>query len=301
MSDKNPFGFEDEIGKSIEKVNKGIARAAMGTKAAMRWIVNILALIAIILLRLVEADFLFVSIWKSITINAFLLSLINFIAYLNSGDMGDAQGRKNEVFLSANEEYEKTKTRLTSKGLLVKLPTWCTKWSKTELENARRRLFESCVITYEDYINKSYAQMDKKEMTRQGLSKPVIKVILNANKMRHIDLSPSMLIDNTEKSKRPRRALGKQPQTKRIEGDFLKLFFIVFSLVFSCAIVFTTYATIDLASIAGAVLSVLLLCYNIFSGYMNRYNLIAINAVEYIKDRTQYLEEFEKSCETEDK
>lgn len=295
----NPFEIidEDKIGGAIERANKKMGDMAVSLRATVRWIVNALALFAIILLRLVEANWELTSIWKTITINALLLSLINFVVYINSGDMGEAQGRKSAEYLVPLKSYEELKARITEKGLRGKLNDWCTQWSKTELENARKQLFESCAISYDDYIKKSYVQMGKSKLLSLGLSHQVVKIILQANNMKPIELSPSMLIDNNQKSKRSKRALGKQPQAKRITNDFVKIVFIFLSLAFSCSIVFSVYAKIDLASIAGAILAVLLLCYNVISGYMGRYNIIVINAVEYIKDRTQYLEEFEKWCE----
>lgn len=290
------FYEEDKVSKTIDKVNRKMGNMASGAKGAARWAVNILAFIALVLLQLVSVDWAFAAIWKSLTINALLLSLINYLVYLNSGDMGDSQGRKHPDFLSVKKAYEDTKSRITESGFRSKLPEWCTLWSKTELENARKRLFEGCDITYEDYKEKKYAQLGYFELKRLGLGKQAFKAIWIANKMKPIELSPSMLIDNDQKAKRPRRALGRTAQEKRVTGDLLKLVYILASMIFTCSLVLNMYPVFNLATVAAAILSLLLLAYNIISGFMKRYNLIVITAADEMKDQTQYLEEFEKWC-----
>ena len=224
---------------------------------------------------------------KALTVEGLIVFLGTYTVYISCSDTGMRHGTLTAVYKAAVERYETLKTSTINNIPDETVFAFCKDYTEKELENTRRLVLSSTGITYAEYLEK-WLGKSKKSVNESDLSEVQKKAVINANKLKTMPLTPSMLIKKDMKIDRM-KPLGTSPQAKRNASYVKKLIFAVLTTAFIHFIIYkiqTDPLFVIISECCTILINVLI---NGYSGYMSGYKNIIIDSVSYMDNQSDLL------------
>lgn len=187
MQDEFDLGFDTEERKSL-------TLKAPGTTSMITIAIVIIAAIV----SLGEFTFTINGV-VNITVTVAVLYVVASIIYSNSYLNGIKRGKSTPEYISAKSEYDESLKQINKLGMLSKMSEYCLRYCEEELKNCRAAVLLDACISYDDYKDK-YLGKTEDELKELELSDDAIKCILDANRLKAVNITPSRLTGTGEDS-----------------------------------------------------------------------------------------------------
>lgn len=292
-----PTPFEEKTDNIINSLEEKSKASIGAIKSYSFWIVNILLLITVGFLSFVSADFSAQEQIKQVTLNTILITMCAYIAYLNSGSYGQTAARKSPEYVKAVTRYSHLKETIIAKGIMRNLGDYCSTWVQDDLDKARSTVLSEVGIDYGEYVAKEYSKLGVLQVLKLDLDRNAKKAIINANKIKPRYFAPTMLMTTSKQAKRTKRVLGVAPEIVGYGKDAISFIMTVLNMLITCVVVLSAVTEFSFVAVALCLVKVVLICYNIVTGYGKKYALVSINISDYVNQKSDHLEDFLKKCE----
>ena len=218
----------------------------------------------------------------------FIMIFCSYFMYINLAGTGTKRGLATQVYQDVCTKYEDLKHKLMSEGMECQIVAFCEDYVQRELVTTRTTMLVSVGIDYKTYSEK-YIGRGVKEITDK-LTKAQKKAIEQANKLKPIKLTSDMIIKRERGSNR-RSPLGLSPSAKKafcFSGKFATT---------ALTSILMVWVTLDVIVnpgwdvIALALLRILAVAVNGFSGYQFGYENVTVDRVNYMTDQCDLMEQ----------
>ena len=218
-----------------------------------------------------------------------LLLFCAYTIYFSLADTGMRLAMTDKAYIKAKEEYEAIKSELRKSGKLEYLGEFCHEYVKTELVSAKKELLLSSGISYSEFCEK-YSGKDKKALPCE-LSKKAKRIILSADKIKPIHLTPDMLL-SLGHTGGERRILRKNPEKTRFISAMRALIPTTVTSFFAVSVVFSVIKEPSSAVFVECLIKLFTLIWNGSKGFLMGYNNISQDTAAYLTDCTDILTHF---------
>lgn len=224
----------------------------------------------------------------SLGLDFFVMLFCSYGMYINLAGSGTKQGLATKIYIEVCARYEELKAKLSSEGAQGKLSAFCEDYVQKELISTRTTILVSVGIDYNTYIEK-YIGKDVPEI-KEALTEAQRKAIRQANRVKPIKLTPDMIIKRERGSNR-RSPLGFSPQAKKafaFSGKFTTT---------ALTSVLTVWIVLDVIVDPGwnvavlALMRILAVVVNGFSGYQFGYDNVTVDRVNYMNDQCDLMDQ----------
>lgn len=242
--------------------------------------------------------FMDISLASFVTVN-FSLSFVillfcAYTIYFSLADTGMRLALSDKSYIKAKEEYEEVKGELRKSGKLERLGEFCHEYVKGELVSAKKEILLSSGISYSEFCEK-YSGKDKSALPSE-LSRKAKKVILSADRIKPVHLTPDMLLSVGHNSGE-RRVLRKNPEKTRLISALRALIPTTVTSFFAVSIVCSVIKEPSSAVFIECIIKLFTLIWTGSKGFLMGYNNISIDTAAYLSDCTDILLRF-KSYES---
>lgn len=214
--------------------------------------------------------------------------------YLNCSDSGTKAGKDTETFLNTQDDYDGVKNKIAVNKMQGRLPEFCQHYVEEELELTRATILADVGIDYAEYKEK-YLGKDKeildKLVTENKLSKMQADIIINANKVKPITLTPDMIFKRGRGNNK-RSPLGMNPQTKKKWNFGIKFVTTLITSVLMSVIACEVIITPNWATFAACLLKLFAVSMQGVFGYKMGFENIVVDTVEYMRDQIDLMQHF---------
>ncbi len=230
----------------------------------------------------------------------FVLLFCAYLVYISCSNSGQRNGLASATYVAACDNYETLKRQIIDNKWQVHLAAFCKQFVENELKATRSSIVEEAGITYEDYRDK-YIGKDRRALEKaQELSEKQRDAIVRANTTPPIKLTPEMIFKRGRGS-RDRSPLGVSPQTKRTIGYICRFLQIALSSLLMGVIVLEVVSDPNWATFAAVMLKVVSVVVQGVFGYINGYENIVIDTVNYMYDQVDLMHQAIQYIESNNK
>lgn len=220
----------------------------------------------------------------------FLLLFVSYSMYVNCSDSGMRAGLQSESYTGGFSAFETMKRHIIDTKIQARLGEFCCHYITEELRNSRTTVLAIVGFSYEEYMEK-YVGKDKDTIRGdKALSKAQKKAIIKANGIEPVKLTPEMIMKRGRGSSR-RAPLGMTPETKKGINFGTKFVFTFFISLAMSIIVLEAVIEPTWVLIATCCLKLMAVVLNGFNGYKFGYENIVFDAVNYMNDQTDLMQQ----------
>jgi hypothetical protein len=188
------------------------------------------------------------------------------------------------------KEYERLKRDLVDKDMQAELYGFCRHYIDEELKNTRMNILATVGFTYTEYMAKWSVASDKDIEKTDLLTDAQKKIIIKANKIRPIRLTPEMIM-RRGRNDGSRAPLGTTPQAKKKMCFGFKF---LSSVLITLGVVLIVAKVIEDPSweiFVTATWRIVPIVTRGVSGYRMGYENIVVDTSEYISDQSDLLQQ----------
>jgi hypothetical protein len=232
-----------------------------------------------------------------------LLLFCTYSMHVSCSHTGMSKGYQNDIYVTAETEYDTKKRLILSRGLQSRLGRFCRHYIDEELKQTRINILAVVGFSWEEYIEK-WCQADDKQIRHSTLSKTQKRALIKANRVEPIKLTPEMIMRKARGHSK-RSPLGTNPNTKKAVHFSSYLVTTVLLTFFLSAMVMQLVAEPTWAMVATCIIRVCAVIMNGFSGYKFGFENIVFDTAGYMNDQGDlmdqailYLEEAEYADKT---
>ena len=221
----------------------------------------------------------------------FVLTFCTYGMYTNLYQNGTIAGERSDEYAEVVERYDSLRKGMKVNDLHKRLTKFCREYVDTERRARCEDILVTVGVTWDQFLE--YRHLSKRQLVEKGLSDLTISAVLRAKRIRPIKLRADMLLKNGRTSMR-RRALHVQPIVKKradMAVHFIKTAVTngALGLIVCEVLVNPSWETV------GAVaLKLISVAFSGYSGYRAGYANITVNAVTFMQDQIDLLEEFKQ-------
>lgn len=221
----------------------------------------------------------------------FVLTFCTYGMYTSLYQNGTIAGERSSEYIEVTARYDELRKNMTVNGLHKRLTQFCREYVDTELKARCEDILSTAGIAWNDYLD--YRHLSKGELREKGLSDLTISAILRAKRVRAIKLRSDMLLKNGRTSMR-RRAMHVQPVVKK-RAD-MAMHFVKTALTNGALglIVCEVLVNPSWETVGAVALKLISVAFSGCSGYRAGYANITVNAVTFVQDQIDLLEEFKQ-------
>lgn len=270
---------------TVDEFKKKTVRAIFNNSGSL---ISLFIIIVVGVVMTTEIRFDSAADVASLGLDFFVMLFCSYGMYVNLAGSGTKQGLTTKIYRDVCTIYEELKAKVSSEGAQGKLSAFCEDYVQRELIATRTTILVSVGIDYNTYIEK-YIGKDISEI-KEELTNAQRKAIRQANRVKPIKLTPDMIIKRERGSCR-RSPLGFSPQVKKaftFSGKFTTT---------ALTSVLTVWIVLDVIVDPGwnvavlALMRILAVVVNGFSGYQFGYDNITVDRVNYMKDQCDLMEQ----------
>ncbi len=269
---------------TVDEFKKKTARAIFNNSGTL---ISLFIIIVVGVVMTTEIRFDSAADVASLGLDFFVMLFCSYGMYINLAGSGTKQGLVTQIYIDVCARYEDLKAKLSSEGAQGKLSAFCEQYVQKELISTRTTILVSVGIDYNTYIEK-YIGKDVSEI--KELTEDQRKAIKQANRVKPIKLTPDMIIKRERGSNR-RSPLGFSPQAKKafaFSGKFTTT---------ALTSVLTVWIVLDVIVDPGwnvavlALMRILAVVVNGFSGYQFGYDNVTVDRVNYMNDQCDLMDQ----------
>ena len=267
---------------TVDEFKKKTVRAVLNNSGSL---ITIFIILVVGVVMTTEIRFDSAADFASLGLDFFVLLLCSYGMYVNLAASGTKQGLLSPDYINMQSRYDTLNEKINN-GQRDKLIAFCEDYVAKELKSTRTIILANVGISYETYAEK-YIGKDKIDEELTKLQRAAIK---KANGVKPIKLTPDMIVTKT--MGKPRRSpLGLAPSTKKV---------LVFSGKFSTTALtslLTIWIALDVIMnpdwnvLVMALLRILTVVLNGFSGWQFGYDNVVVDRVNYLSDKCDLMEQ----------
>lgn len=221
----------------------------------------------------------------------FVLVFCAYSMFICCADSGRRSGESTEIYTKALERFNEIRGRIITGGLQGVVKDFCCSYIESELESSRKAVLMGSGVTYDEYMGK-YLTMSKRAIRKEKtLSRAQRHAIVAATSIKPLKLTAVMLLGSGSDRVHRRSPISVSPARHRREGFIRKLFQSAFTSLLTGSIVLEATAAFSRSDFAVVCLKLLTVVTNGFTGYKFGYENVTVDAVSYLNDRSDLLEE----------
>lgn len=286
--------FEDNVIKERNKARKAIRSIAKNAGA----ILGLFMVFAVIITATTEIHLASFDDLTALGLEFFIVFVASYFAYVSCSDSGMRAGLNTDTYISSVNTYESLKRRLVDNDMQADLYGFCRHYIDEELKNTRMNILATVGFTYAEYMEKWNTASEKDIESTDLLTDAQKKIILKANKIRPIRLTPEMIM-RRGRNDGSRAPLGTTPQAKKK---------MCFGFKFLSSVLITLGVVLIVAKViedptweifVTAVWRIVPIVTRGVAGYRMGYENIVVDTSEYISDQTDLLQQAIKYIEKE--
>ena len=221
----------------------------------------------------------------------FVLLFCAYSMFICCADSGRRFGESSEVYLKALERFNSVRERIITEGLQGRVKEFCFRYVESELEASRKAILTGCGISYDEYKEKYLSMSKSAVLSEKRLSQAQRHAIIAAGRLKPLKLTAVMLLGSGSDRVHRRSPVSVSPELHRRVGYMRKLFQSAFTSLLTGSIVLEASAALSRSDFAGVCLKLLTVVTNGFAGYKFGYENVTVDAVSYLNDRSDLLEE----------
>jgi len=268
--------FDEGLLTSGELMKRGYSLLAENVGKTVAIITGIVA----VLVTFTEVGFLDVN-TESFTSTLILMLIASYLMYFSLEDAGEKLGRESVEYTEAEKRYDAIR-RSISGEMLPSLREFCTEYSKEELSYRRSSLLLSSGYTEEEF--EAY-------LKGKSFPKEAERIFKRVEKMKSIELSPSLLL---EKNGKARRSELTDPERHKLPTLLLKLIPSTLCMIFTVSIMITTKEGLTIEGVIEGILKLSTLPVIGLKGYSGGYSYAKYSLTEWLNTKHSLLEAFLK-------
>ena len=267
---------------TVDEFKKKTVRAVLNNSGSL---ISIFIILVVGVVMTTEIRFDSAADFASLGLDFFVLLLCSYGMYVNLAASGTKQGLLSPDYLNMQSRYDALNEKINN-GQRDKLIAFCEDYVEKELKSTRTIILANVGISYETYAEK-YIGKDKIDEALTKLQNAAIK---KANGVKPIKLTPDMIVTKTMGN--PRRSpLGLAPSIKKT---------LVFSGKFSTTALtslLTVWIALDVIMnpdwnvLVMALLRILTVVLNGFSGWQFGYDNVVVDRVNYLSEQCDLMEQ----------
>lgn len=224
---------------------------------------------------------------SSLSAEGILVLIGTYAVYISCNDTGARHGMITQIYKATVERYETLKTNTINTISDDVLYGFCEEYATKELENTRRLILSSTGLTYDKYVSE-WLGKSRKTVNESDLTNIQKKAVNEANHLKALPLTPSMLIKKDTKIDRM-NPLGMSPQSKRNIGFAKKFVLTLLTSALIPVVIFKIQSDSLFVIISECCIILINILINGYSGYMSGYKNIIIDSVSYMDNQSDLL------------
>lgn len=264
-----------------EQVKKKVAKSILNYAGILVSVFLVFVVIVVMTTEIKLTSFMDIT---ELGLEFFVLLFCAYLVYVSCSNSGQRNGLASSTYATACEKYEALKQIIIKNKWQVYLSEFCKQFVENELKSTRSTIVEEVGITYAEYQEK-YIGLDKAALeSEQELSTSQKEAIIRANTTPPIKLTPEMIFKRG-RGGQDRNPLGISPQTKRFIDYAWRFLQIVLSSLLMGVIVLEVVSDPNWATFAAVMLKVVSVVVQGVFGYINGFENIVIDTVNYMHDQ----------------
>lgn len=280
--------IEQEQADVVERIVVGSEQAKKkAAKSILNYagiLVSVFLVFVVVVVMTTEIKFTSFMDVAELGLEFFVLLFCAYLVYISCSNSGQRNGLSSTIYAAACDDYEMLKKQIIDNKWQVHLAAFCKRFVEDELKATRSSIVEEVGINFEEYRDK-YIGKDRRALEEvQDLSEKQRDAIVRANTTSPIKLTPEMIFKRGRGS-RDRSPLGVSPQTKRAIGYVSRFLQIALSSLLMGVIVLEVVSDPNWATFAAVMLKVVSVVVQGVFGYINGYENIVIDTVNYMYDQ----------------
>lgn len=225
----------------------------------------------------------------ALSLSVFVLIYLSHSMYVNMYHNGTLAAKKLEEYVEVTKSYFAIRDEMKTKTVQKDLAQFCREYVANELRSQREAVLEPADVSWAEY--QRYKNLSREEMKRKKIPKAKRKAIINANWIKPIKLTPTMIYRACGKGARI-RPLGTAPGRRRIFDYAFSFARTAFTSLCMCFIAFELFSEPSWEMFCAVVIKLVTVALNGFLGYRRGYDNIAVDTINYTEDQIDMLEEF---------
>ncbi|MCD8309497.1 MAG: hypothetical protein LUD19_06555 [Clostridia bacterium] len=228
--------------------------------------------------------------WATLGLTFCVLLFCSYSMYVTFADSGTKAGKLSDAYITTKAEHDGLKNKIITNKLQTRLPEFCRYYIAEELKTAKNSILAAKGINYDTYTA-NYIDKDETALKELGLSDTQIKVVMRANKMKPIHLTPEMILKQGRGDVR-RNPLGVPPEGRKCLHYATKMLTTFFTSALTGVITLEIIADPSWSTVASCLLKLLPIVLNGFMGYKMGFENIAVSTVNYMNDQSDLMHQF---------
>lgn len=234
--------------------------------------------------------------FQKLSVTVFFIAFCSYSMYINFSQKGVKDGKLDELYVKVSNENAELSQRFIEKGYMLDLPEFCDYWVTEELKNARLNILKSISIDYNTYLTE-YIDLDESRIKELKLSDKCKNALIQANSTKPLQLSSDDIVRNDYALKNRKNPIGRNPQAVKKIDNITRLARTLFTSIGSSLIVLDALAEASFNSVAEALVKLLTIALNGYTGYRRGYDNIAVYSSSWLQDKNQKINEASKWIE----
>ena len=271
----------NEVMNTVDEFKKKTFRAVLNNSGSL---ISIFIILVVGVVMTTEIRFDSAANVASLGLDFFVMILCSYGMYVNLAASGTKQGLLTQEYLDAQSRYDELVERIN--GQSDKLTAFCESYVAKELKSTRTMIVESVGITYEAY-ERDYIGCDAPSANLTERQKAAIQ---RANRVKPIKLTPSMLVKRSRGIRR-RSPLSMAPGVKKAFAFSGRFSTIALTSIMTVWIALDVIVNPDWNVLVMALLRILTVVLNGFSGWQFGYDNVVNDRVNYLSDQCDLIEQ----------
>jgi hypothetical protein len=207
--------------------------------------------------------------------------------YRNRYEKGMAQGKRDEEYKLALNDYRKNRKDISEKCLASYVPKFCIDYKKQELREYRESLLCDIEMEYDEYKEK-YIRMSKKDILKLPMSMEAKTILIKCNTAKAIKLYPGLILNESGEFDRE-KLIGKSGRQRERQDKKKQAVTRAVYVIFGAAVAFDMIFNFSLMTIAQWIVRMLPICLAIVSGQDGGYCNITVTETTFKRDQSQVI------------
>ena len=242
---------------------------------------KIVALITLVIAVLITfTDMTFSNLTgESFTTTLAVMLISSYLMYFSLEDAGEREGEESEQFRKALERYEKARAKITP-DFIDPLRAFCLEYSKREVEYRRLSYLSEMGYTLGDFSDFK---------SGKGFPKRAVRAFRRAERMKAIELSPSVLMSGSATVNRHELT---NPRRQKIFDALISLIPSTVCMIFTVSIILTAKENMTVSTVIDGIVKLSALPIVGFKGMLDGYSFARDDRSAWLDAKARILESF---------
>lgn len=224
-----------------------------------------------------------------LSLAVFVLIYLSHSMYVNMYNNGTLAAKKLEEYVDVTRAYFTIRDEMKTKTVQKDLAQFCREYVANELRAQRESVLEPADVSWAEY--QRLKNLTYKELKEKGIPKIKRKAIIDANWIKPIKLTPTMIYRACGRGVRI-RPMGTAPDKRRRFDYVFSFARTALTSLCMCFIAFELFANPTWEMLCAVVIKLVTVALNGLLGYRRGYDNIAVDTINYTEDQIDMLEQF---------